>query len=311
MTFLERQQHYDNLARQQSLNRKAIEDKASEDLFKPQVQKSTNELLSHARPELLLEGPEERAQRMYDTEQRRILAHREDLENTIYNPNDYSFVPKIDRVSKILGRESSIEELYENRKGQRAKVNALKKAEDKLAQECSFTPKINNYHLKDTSKEIHSDSMHRNGWTSCSVAEEERQERNSWLGEPLKEASKLSSTSAVRLNLREPEKMAKEIRLHLAEKEEKRREILAAREIAELSECTFRPSVAKHNPTNFSSPVVVRGIARHLELKNLSDQKKKDKEDRERNAFKVKNANKFRRTGDGNTVVEVNLCCVF
>ena len=99
--------------------------------------------------------------------------------------------------------------------------------------------------------------------------------------------------------------MAKNIRLHLAEKDEKRREILAEREITELKECTFQPSVPKRKSSTYSTPVVVRGIARHLELRNLSEKKRMERTQREENAFKVKNSHTFKRTGDGNTAIEV------
>lgn len=308
MTFLDRQKYFDQLSKDHAERRKQQEDELSAQLFQPRVHRGTEAILSSARPEMLLEGPDERARRMSQIEKQRIEAHRRDIEQEVYNENDYSFVPNIDKVSRMLGRSSSIDELHENRRGQRAKMDAVRRAEEITAQECSFRPKINrNYTAAEPSGRPYNQVE---SWDACPVAEEEMGVRLGWLGEHSSQGNRELSKGvqvhgAMRVNLREPEKMARDIRLHLAEKEEKRREILAEREIAELKECTFCPKVPKNKSSTYSSPVVVRGIARHLELQNLSEQKRRDKALREKEAFEVKNAKKFRKTGDGNTVVEV------
>lgn len=304
---MDRQKYFDLLAKRHAAERKAADDENAAKLFRPQVCPGSESILSDARPEILLEGPQERAHRMSGVEKRRMDARRQEIEQEVYNENDYSFVPNIDKVSRALGRASSIEELHENRRGERARMNAVRKAEDSIAAECSFRPKINR---KYPSPKSATSAETAATWSSCPVEEEEGRARVQWLGDRPNAASVNlpEAKHGMRINLREPEKMARDIRLHLAEKEENRREILAEREILELQDCTFRPKVPKHKPSTYNGPVVVRGIARHLELQNLSEKKRKEKAQREKDAFRVKGADKFRRTGDGNTVVEVIRC---
>lgn len=301
---MERQKYYDAQAKSQAVVRKAAEDITSTKLFRPQIDPTSVSILSDARPEMLLEGPEERFKRMSDIDKRRIDAHRLEKEKEIYNENDYSFAPNIDKVSRILGRTSSIDELYENKRGQRAKLNAARKAEDIVAKECSFRPKINA-----TSSVVSFSSISpSNGreWDSCPASEEDANMKVKWLGDE-KEKTSHSRHPTARVNMREPEKMARDIRLHLAEKEELRREILAEREISEIKDCTFRPNIPKYSRSSHNAPVVVRGIARHLELQSLSERKRSERAEREEAVFRVKNVKSFKKSGDGSTVVEVSM----
>ena len=309
LTFLDRQQYFDHQSKCLAAKRKAKEDEASAKLFRPHVHAATESILSETRPEMLMEGPEERARRMSEVEAQRIAIHKQDIAQEVYNVNDYSFAPSIDKVSRMLGRASSIDDLHENRRGQRAKMDAIRKAEAANAQECSFRPKINYKHPPTSVEPGPND---RSRWETCPVADEENAARVRWLGDTTPQRGALGvgglqAQRTMRINLREPEKMARDIRLHLAEKEEKRREILAEREILELKECTFRPKVPRNKVSAYNSPVVVRGIARHLELQNLSEKKRRELALREEEAFKVKNVTKFKRTGDGNTVIQVIL----
>ena len=294
---------YDAAAKKHAAAVRAEERSEAATLFKPKIQKSTGDILKHARPELLLEGPEERARRMSDDEMRRIEARKQELENVVYNENDYSFAPNIDRVSKALGRDSSIDELYENRRGQRIKTNLIRKVNEDIAKECSFAPQTNHKNSAFGLEVSATGARAVPIWESCAVAEEDEMARRKLVNNGNRPLS--APSAGMRINLREPERMARDIRHHLAEKEEKRREIMAVREINELSECTFQPALPHYKASSFNTPVVVRGIARHLELKNLSDKIRKEKEDRIKNAYKVKNINKIKRSGDGTTIIEV------
>ena len=53
------------------------------------------------------------------------------------------------------------------------------------------------------------------------------------------------------------------------------------------------------------TPVIVRGLSRHIELKKLSLKQKDEAEKREAEAFSVKNVDKYRRGIDGSTIVKV------
>jgi hypothetical protein len=81
------------------------------------------------------------------------------------------------------------------------------------------------------------------------------------------------------INMKMPEKMAREIRLREMEKEEKRREELLAREIDEMRECTFQPQTNSYSrlaaaKKASTKPVVVRGLGRHMELQHMIAKKK-------------------------------------
>ena len=152
------------------------------------------------------------------------------------------------------------------------------------------------------------------------------------------------------VNMKQPERMAKEICQQILEKEEKRRAEVVAKEIEEMRQCTFQPKVPEYHPSSSSSfnissylsdqdssrddigsgnsgggnntttsrgnsfssscsssvyaPVVVRGLGRHLELKQMSQKQKEDNARREDEAFTVKNADKYRRPSDGSTIVK-------
>ena len=116
------------------------------------------------------------------------------------------------------------------------------------------------------------------------------------------------------VNMREPERMARNIRLKEKEKEERRREERVAREIEEMKECTFHPSISSHShnastrhagQTSIQAPVVVRGLGRHLELRQLSVRQREEAERREREVFSVRRIEEFRRVEDGSTIVKV------
>ena len=106
------------------------------------------------------------------------------------------------------------------------------------------------------------------------------------------------------INLKQPEKMAQNIRMKQREREESRRNELISREIEELSECTFQPMIPYYNPPPSDEPVVVRGISRHLELQNLKARQAEEKRIRESQVFRVQNVDKYRNSEDGMTNVE-------
>ena len=57
------------------------------------------------------------------------------------------------------------------------------------------------------------------------------------------------------------------------------------KEYEELKECTFTPAIKRTVPKQPPGPIVVRGLGRHLELKELAQRQAEDKAERERKAF--------------------------
>jgi len=54
-----------------------------------------------------------------------------------------------------------------------------------------------------------------------------------------------------------------------------------------------------------AEPIVIKGLGRYLELKQMSLKQKAEAMRREKEAFQVKNVDKYRRIEDGSTIVEV------
>ena len=66
--------------------------------------------------------------------------------------------------------------------------------------------------------------------------------------------------------------------------EERRRQLRAEKELEEMRECTWTPKVNKRRPQQ-QKPVVVRGLGRHLELREMAKRKDEEQQERERRAF--------------------------
>lgn len=121
-------------------------------------------------------------------------------------------------MSRALGREPDLKELVENQRGKRIKEICRKRIEDHESLECTFRPNINGC------------AVVKAGIFDGSSGHRWRDDSATYL---------LKST----INLREPERIARDIYLCQVEKEEKRRADLLVREIEELRECTFHPQV--------------------------------------------------------------------
>lgn len=243
--------------------------------FQPQIYSDARSIIADKRPELLSESEEDRYHRMIHEHQKVKDNHIKATEKVMYG--EATFTPTIDPLSRALGRDSNVDELYENLRGKSWKEHIRLKNEAIESAECSFHPHINS--------------------VSRSMVEGMNGIENV--------AENLRYTSD-RVTLNEPEKMARNIRLRQIEKEESRRAELIARELQELKECTFHPTVRQYRPIDpsESGPIVVRGLGRHLELKHLSKQQKEEAIQREKDAFSVKNVEKYRRAEDGSTIVQ-------
>lgn len=57
------------------------------------------------------------------------------------------------------------------------------------------------------------------------------------------------------------------------------------KEYEELKECTFTPAIKRNLPKQPPGPIVVRGLGRHLELKELAQRQAEDKARRHDKAF--------------------------
>ena len=211
---------------------------------------------------------------------------------------------------RTTGRSNSIQELVENKRALSAREEIRRRVEEEHAQACTFHPQIN-----ELSKELldpkadeafirsYAEEYAHIGW-----AEGERSGPS--IDEMIREHTRRAH--AGRINMQEPEKMLRDIRAHELEKEQKRRAELMVKEIEEMRDCTFQPSIDRsiaslERQRRDTSPVVVRGLGRYLELKHMSAKQREDALQREREVFSVKNIDKYRRAEDGSTIIEVNI----
>ena len=298
---------YDKKSRENSTQLKRQEDSKQEKWFKPQVASKTDEIIAMHRPELLNESSGQRDTRLSHEDSLAREKRRKEIEQIVYG--GITFAPTIDPLSRALGRESDLNELYENTRGKRVKDLARKKLEDERSKHCSFKPKIVEY--RSVGHSASSGDEYNFSWTTDCPVEE-------W-GRNARAASKASASNNPRtdrdqdnegyirstINLKQPEKMAREIRRQLQDREEYRQGELAAREIEELAPCTFHPQIPTYIPPHLDEPVVVRGIGRHLELKHLKEKLRTDKAAREEEVFKVRHSERFRKAENGATIIEV------
>ncbi len=272
--------------------------------FKPTLSETTQAILLNSRQNVLNETVQERTTRLAYDDAENIDQNKLKKEQEIYG--QMTFSPIIDPISRELGQASSLRELYENRRGKRAKEKIKTQAENKESVECSFKPSIQKSqesykkYLKSIGKYPNQDSQFTPpvawGEYNCPLA-------NMEYGEERLSANEIWRPPG-RINMKEPDKMARDIRSNLMEKEQKRQNEIILKEIEELKECTFQPKI-HHQLKTESKPVVVRGLGRHLELRNLLQRQKEYEKKRKEDAFRVKNVEKYRNSIDGSTVVQV------
>jgi hypothetical protein len=108
----------------------------------------------------------------------------------------------------------------------------------------------------------------------------------------------------MRISFSDLNKTSREWNEHQAAREEWRKNELFTREIRELSQCSFKPRVASP-PKLTTDPIVVRGLNRFLELRAMSIQRKREAEQRDKEAFRVTNVDQYRDRITGHTLVQV------
>ena len=321
-SFEDRLQHYRQKEKRKEDVRHTQEMEQVKDWFRPSICEQSGKIIQEQRPDLLLETNEMRIHRLSLQSAEEIKERRRLKAAELYG--SLTFTPKIDGLSKVLGKSNSIDELVYNTRGQHIKDSISRKVEADKYRECTFQPRIN-----ELSKQLLSvDALGEDDRFIQRYYEEYSQVRgyNEAVADacPVNEMERYSGLSREhlsrlhhgRINMKEPERMAHDIRVHLIEKEEKRRSELIAQEINDLRECTFRPNL--DNSYSFSSralsqhqqqqqPVVIKGLNRHLELRYMSVKQREDALAREREVFSVRNVDKYRRAEDGSTIVEVSM----
>ena len=130
--FLERQKMYENL-KKEKLEKKIIKNKNNY-TFKPEIN-SNSDLLVKCNPDRYGEKLNDKYSRLYEDAQR-IKIKKEKLENELNNK--YDFVPKINELSKYIGRKPGIEELNY------IQENKINNKMNKKEEEYDFKPQMYN-----------------------------------------------------------------------------------------------------------------------------------------------------------------------
>ena len=159
--------------------------------------------------------------------------------------SQFTYKPQINKISKTLAKPSSIDELAYNPKGALKKEQLQEQFSNQEVNYCTFRPQT-------TQNKKYKDVQSAYSITEC---------------ESMEQYSK---------NLKEK----------LKEKQEKISNLRKQREYEQQKECTFQPQILeKETSTSKDQVVVVRGLGRHLELKELQKKKEEEKKLREAEVF--------------------------
>ena len=204
-------------------------------------------ILLEARQERLHETPLDKVDRLTYVDAQRREGVRQQLQAEHYQRHTYK--PQIDAISARLARSKTDQERSSNTRGQARKSEAEKSRERELLAECTFKPKL------DTRSEV------------------------------------LAEGSSARTALRgeAADEMSRRIEAQMQEREAKLEQARRVAQHDQLKECTFAPKLRAKSAAEpaDASPVVVRGLGRYMELKEMAKRQAEAQKQREQKAFIV------------------------
>eukprot|EP00908_Phaeocystis_cordata_P022344 Transcript_4765.p2 GENE.Transcript_4765~~Transcript_4765.p2 ORF type:complete len:526 (-),score=240.96 Transcript_4765:142-1719(-) len=156
-----------------------------------------------------------------------------------------TFRPQIDAISARLARSKTRDELSANSRGKAKKAQIAEAIEREALAECTFQPK-----------------MHA---------------RSGVLAEQVGARAPLRGEAAHELTRR--------IEVQQAEREARLERCRREAENEKLKECTFQPKIHTKATPETGSPVVVRGLGRYVELKEMAKRQAEAQKQREQKAF--------------------------
>ncbi|POM73968.1 Hypothetical protein PHPALM_9136 [Phytophthora palmivora] len=269
--------------------------------FKPNIGNAEG-VLQQLRPDRCTESNQQKLYRLTYNDQREAELKKQRLREEQYA--QYTFKPEINPVSKALGKSSTLDELshpvldiqHNPSISKRSPPQERRAAEDSSASRVALRQYFANKRFR-----------------SRVALEMEEASKAECTFQPTLIASKHrnGNTSTSKLYNREPRSRIKlewqsESLLHLieAERQKKADEIEAKRnvqELKELEECTFQPNLEKSRrkgksegkgspspPRNSDAedkPVIVRGLGRFLELRDLARKQQAEQKQREQKVF--------------------------
>ncbi|CBJ29035.1 hypothetical protein Esi_0133_0021 [Ectocarpus siliculosus] len=254
--------------------------------FNPTTAQRTDALLRRRMPERLEETVEERVKRMAaaDDHRRRNFVMTQKAKEKL----ECTFRPSLNPVTHSMAQASPLDELVNNLRGQRVRERVKAKVSD--AQACSHKPTL----LAEAAL-LHTDAegagASRDGGGCAGSG-----------GRGAAAAGLYGPGNRYRLSVREPARMTAELRAREREQEERFNALRQEKEVAEMQRCTFVPQT-NSAILRAEGPVLVRGLGRHLELKDVAQQRERERREREARAFGVR-PRAVRRSVLGETIVE-------
>jgi len=297
--FIERQRKWETVQEKKKLEMEFERNKTMRNYFKPEIGNS-KKIVREKRKGQIVESKAELVERLSVKDKEAIEENRELKQEEL--DRMFNFQPEINNVSRALATERrSVEELCENPRGKLVREKARKKEEERRREECSFKPTV-----------------------MPPPPPVENSTKN----------DKVEKTSE-KIDLKDVENLTLQVSRYNAAREERRQASIRERERDELKDCTFKPNLAtkrgerencgkhanqksevqqgggnndsyvriSHERKKKNKAVVVRGLGRYLELKQLAHQKERDQKERERRAYGVTRASAADKYPDGTTQV--------
>ena len=296
--------------------------------FKPDIGASATILMSSKnRHAQLAETPAEKIDRLAVKDKEGAEERRAERAAAVYSKYKYEpAINNVSRA--LAPRGSTSQELADNRRGRAARDRVRREAEEKHREECTFRPDVRRSTdgLRLALKNERLTGVTGVSGGEAVARSVETLTDKSLLGltdEKARLADEKARALSVRINLSEVDDLTAQVGRYNEHKEEVRRERMREREMEELKECTFAPRTNHQNHQNHirrqarneenngpgeeggpqdagyaqshleskrtgGKPVVVRGLGRYLELRNMANQKTRLQKEREDQAFKVR-----------------------
>jgi hypothetical protein len=234
-SFMERQQAHLRRAQSKQETLLCEADSDPQCTFRPQIDR-TSEFIVESMPQRTAETSEARYRRMSKDDHDKREQRKAQIEAEYYGK--FKHEPKINPISKDLGRSASLHELaYSKERDKRLSAEALAASEE---HQYSFQPRLS------TPKQY----------------------------------------SNIESAYRQGDEVLKAIELKQQEKQAKLDSLKKQKEYDELRDCVFKPKVKDRTP-QFTGPVVVSGLSRHMELRAMARKQEEERREREDKAFLV------------------------
>jgi hypothetical protein len=249
--FLERQREFLK-TKQRKIDTIAKATESADCTFHPKSSTS-KELLAYTRPELGLESTRQRYERLSKKDAEKAQKLKDAISEEYYSR--FHFKPKINPISRELGRARTVDEHVHDERRKKAVERLKEEAEREEQEQCTFRPELHS----DPDKVLRQAEIRRGGNAPFRLA----------VGA-------------------DPDGVGDRVQEHMQRRQAKLDRERRAQEYRELQDCTFVPRMVAEPPRPPTGPVVVRGIAKHMENRDRAEKLREEAKRREEEAFQVR-----------------------